>query len=275
MDIANTHQKATRFRDMHLRSEILVLPNPRDIGTARLLEHLGFEALATTSAGFAHSQGRPDGGTGRVAALAHAGSLAAATQLPVSAALENCFADDPTGVAATVAAATETGVIGCSVEDATGRSEEPIYEFDLAVDRVVAAVAASKSVGFPFTLTARSENYLHGRQHLADTISRLQAFAEVGADVVYAPGIKELDDIAAIVDSVPVPVNALAQPGMTVAQLEEVGVARVSSGSGLSRAAFAAFYAGATELVEGGTFGYGWSHRPDVDLNGIFDTWPS
>lgn len=273
MDVAPLAEKASRFRGFHLRAEILVLPNPWDVGTARLLEHLGFEALATTSAGLAHSKGLPDGGVGRVAALDHAATLAAATGLPVSADLENCFADDPSGVAATIAAATEIGVVGCSIEDATGRPDDPIYEFELAVERVAAAVEAAHGVGFPFTLTARAENYLHERPNLTDTVARLQAFAAAGADVVYAPGVSAPSDIEVIVESVPVPVNVLALPNMTVAGLEKLGVARVSVGSGLSRAAFSAFYAGAVELSDHGTFGYGWQELPPVDLNGIFSTW--
>lgn len=272
MDVtAVLHDKATRFREMHVRDKILVLPNPWDVGTARLLTHLGFEALATTSAGFAHSQGQPDGGVGRVRTLEHAAMIAASTDLPVSADLENCFSDDPAGVAATIAAATDTGIVGCSIEDATGRPEDPIYDFDLAVARVAAAVESASGAGFPFTLTARSENFLHERRDIGDTIARLQAFAAAGADVVYAPGIDDAGSIATIVKSVSIPVNVLALPGMTVAGLQELGAARVSIGSGLSRAAFSAFYAGATELAEQGTFGYSWSGRPAVDLNGIFD----
>lgn len=267
------HAKATAFLEMHLRPEILVLPNPWDVGTARLLDHLGFEALATTSAGFAHSLGRPDGGAGRAQALQHASNIADCTTLPVSADLENCFADDPAGVAATVAAAMETGVVGCSIEDATGQSDDPIYDFGLAVARVEAAVAVVSTAEIPFVLTARAENYLYGNPDLEDTINRLSAFAELGADVVYAPGLPDSEAIAAIVGSVDVPVNVLAMPGMTVASLEELGVARVSIGSGLSRASFAAFYAGAVELKEAGTFGYGWPDRPPVPLNEIFERW--
>jgi 2-methylisocitrate lyase-like PEP mutase family enzyme len=274
MDVTSLHDKATRFREMHHRSAILVLPNPWDIGTTRLLEHLGFEAVATTSAGFAHSQGRPDGDVGRVAALEHAATVAAATSLPVSADLENCFADDPAGVAATVAAAIDTGIVGCSVEDATGRPDNPIYDFGLATERVAAAVESAEGAGFTFTLTARAENYLHERPDLDDTIARLQAFATAGADVVYAPGISDPTEIRAVVQSVPVPVNVLGLPGMSVARLEELGVSRVSVGSGLSRAAFSAFYAGAEELAENGTFGYGWPQRPAVHLNEIFRTAP-
>jgi 2-methylisocitrate lyase-like PEP mutase family enzyme len=259
---------------MHQRPEILVLPNPWDIGTARLLDHLGFEAMATTSAGFAHSRGRPDGAAGRVPALHHASEIAACTSRPVSADLENCFADDPAGVSATVSAATATGIVGCSIEDATGLPDDPIYEFELAVARVAAAVESARNAGFPFTLTARSENFLHDRLDLDDTIRRLQAFADVGADVVYAPGLRDADQIRAIIAAVSVPVNVLGLPGMTVGQLQELGVSRVSVGSGLSRAAFGAFYAGASELRDEGTFGYGWPDRPSLHLNDILGEWP-
>lgn len=270
---AALRDKADRFREMHHRDQILMLPNPWDVGTARLLAHLGFEALATTSAGFAHSRGRPDGAVGRVEALEHAAVIAASTNLAVSADLENCFADDPAGVKATIAAATATGIVGCSIEDATGRPDDPIYEFDLAIERVTAAVESARGAGFPFTLTARAENFLHGRPDLDDTIARLQAFEEAGADVVYAPAVSDLGGIRAIVEAVSVPVNVLALPTFTVSDLQGLGVARVSIGSGLSRAAYCAFYAGAVELMTDGTFGYGWTERPDVDLNGIFDDW--
>ncbi|MCP4306373.1 MAG: isocitrate lyase/phosphoenolpyruvate mutase family protein, partial [bacterium] len=193
------HEKGAAFGEMHHRETILVLPNPWDIGTSRLLEHLGFEALATTSAGFAHSLGQPDGGIDRTHALSHAAEIAACTSLPVSADLENCFADNPAGVAATVAAATETGIVGCSIEDATGNPDDPIYEFELAVARVEAAVESARNAGFPFTLTARAEGFLHGRPDLEDAVRRLQAFAEAGADVVYAPGISDPAAISTVV----------------------------------------------------------------------------
>jgi 2-methylisocitrate lyase-like PEP mutase family enzyme len=262
--------KATRFRQMHLRDQILILPNPWDRGTARLLQHLGFEAMATTSAGFANSLGLPDGAVGRDAALAHARDIACCTDLPVSADLENCYSVDPEGVAATVTAATETGIVGCSVEDATGIDTAPIYEFDLAVERVAAAVEAARQAMFPFTLTARAEGFLYGQTGLDEIIARLQAFEAAGADVVYAPGIRDIDTIRTIVRAVSVPVNVLARPGFTVARLEEMGVARVSVGSGLSRAAMSTFYVGAREVVEAGTFGYGLPARMDIDLNDIF-----
>lgn len=272
MDMTVLVAKATSFWQMHLRSDILLLPNPWDRGTARLLEHLGFEAVATTSAGFANSQGLPDGSVTRDVAIAHAADIAAATSLPVSADMENCFADDPAGIAATISAVITTGIVGCSIEDATGNPDMPIYEFDHAVARVAAAVEAAKSAAFPFTLTARAEGFLYGNPDLGDAIARLQAFAEVGADVAYAPGIKDLNSIQELVREVPIPINVLARPNFTVAGLEEIGVARVSIGSGLSRAAFGTFYAGAQELMSDGTFGYGLSERVDVDFNGIFRT---
>lgn len=260
--------KATRFREMHHRPEILLLPNPWDPGTARLLEHLGFEAMATTSAGFAHSRGMPDGAVPRRQALEHAADIAASTDLPVSADLENCYSDEPAGVAASVADATRIGIVGCSVEDASGDASNPIYDFGLAVARVEAAVEAVEAAGFPFTLTARAEAFLYGRPDLDEVIARLQAFAAAGADVVYAPGISDLDSIRTLVAAVSVPVNVLALPSFTVDVLQEIGVARVSVGSGLSRAAYGTFYAGAGELLDEGTFGYG--ERKDVDFNGIF-----
>jgi len=262
--------KATRFRQMHLRDQILILPNPWDRGTARLLQHLGFEAMATTSAGFANSLGLPDGAVGRHAALAHARDIAASTDLPVSADLENCYSTAPEGVAATVTAATGTGMVGCSIEDATGRPGNPIYEFDLAVERVIAAVEAARRAKFPFTLTARAEGLLYGQTDLDEIFTRLQAFAAAGADVVYAPGIKDVESIRTIVRSVSIPVNVLARPEFTVGQLEEIGVSRVSVGSGLSRAAYGVFHAGARELIDHGTFGYGLPRRIDIDFNGIF-----
>ena len=270
MDITSALvEKAERFRALHLRPEILLLPNPWDLGTARILDHLGFEAMATTSAGFANSLGRADGELTRDEALAHAAEIAASTNLPVSADLENCFAHDPPGAAATVRAATQVGIVGCSIEDASGSKDDPIYDFGLAVERVAAAVEAAARAGFPFTLTARAEGLLHGHTNLDDIIARLQAFAAVGATVVYAPGLRDLDSVRRVVDSVSVPVNVLARPEFTVAELQEAGVARVSVGSGLSRAAFGTFYAGASELLEKGTFVYGLERPIDLDLNAI------
>ena len=262
-------EKADRFWAMHLQPEILLLPNPWDPGTAKILEHLGFRAMATTSAGFANSRGHADGELTRGESLAHAAEIAASTNLPVSADLENCFAHDPADAAATVQAATEIGLVGCSIEDATGSRDEPIYEFNLAVERVAAAVEAAAGAGFPFTLTARAEGLLYGQTDVDEIITRLQAFEGVGASVVYAPGLSDLDSVRKVVDSVSVPVNVLARPEFTAQELQEAGVARVSVGSGLSRAAYGTFYYGAAEMIEQGTFGYGLTTRVDVDFNAI------
>jgi 2-methylisocitrate lyase-like PEP mutase family enzyme len=262
--------KGRRFQDLHYAEEILLLPNPWDRGTTRLLEHLGFDAVATTSAGFANAQGLPDGAVTKTASLSHAADIAGATSLPVSADLENCYSHEPEGVAATIAGAIETGIVGCSIEDATGDPDRPIYEFELALERVIAAVEAARGAEFPFTLTARAEGFLYGRPDLGDAVARLQAFATAGASVAYAPGIKDLDSIRTLVNEVPIPVNVLARPEFTVADLQEIGVARVSIGSGLSRAALAVFSAGAREVLEAGTFGYGLPDRVDTDFNAIF-----
>src|SRR5712692_6263197 len=249
-------EKAKAFRDLHRRKGAFVIPNPWDAGTARLLAHLGFEALATTSAGFAFSIGRPDGGVSREETMSHARLIVGATGLPVSADLEGGFGDDPKEVAETIRQAAAAGLVGGSIEDATGRKSDPIYSHAHAVDRVRAAVEAARSLPFPFTLTARSENFLHGRPDLADTIRRLQAFQEAGADVLYAPGLKTKDEIATLVRAVDRPVNILAGiPGaLSVAELSEIGVKRISVGGALARAAFGTFMTAAKEMRESGSF---------------------
>lgn len=260
------NEKAELFRHQHHREQILLLPNPWDVGSARILASLGFEALATTSAGFAHSLGRPDGGITRDEALNHVREIAAATDLPVSADLERCFADDPDGVAETVAAAITTGAVGCSVEDATGDQGNPIYDFGFAVARVAAAVEAARQAAFSFTLTARAENHLHGRTDLDDTIKRLVAFQDAGADVVYAPGLADRRSVRAVVSAIDVPVNVLGLPVFTADELQEDGVSRVSVGSGMSKTAYASLIEGGRELIRDGTFGYGRPGlRPDLD----------
>src|SRR5437763_12686365 len=203
-------EKAARFKALHEREGAFVIPNPWDAGSARLLEGLGFEALATTSAGFANSLGRPDGRVARDEAIEHCRQLSAATDLPLSADLENCFADDPAEAAETVLLAARAGVVGGSIEDYTGDPSNPIYDFALAVERVHAAVEASRSLDFPFTLTARAENLLRGRQDLDDTIRRLQAFEAAGADVLYAPGLTTLDEVRLVTGALRKPVNVLA-----------------------------------------------------------------
>ncbi len=242
---------------MHARSGAFVIPNPFDAGTARILAGLGFEALATTSAGCAFGLGRRDGAITRDEALAHAKEIVEATPLPVSADLENGYADAPEAVAPTIALAAEAGLVGCSIEDASGDPARPIYEFALAVERVAAAVAGARALPFPFTLTARAENFLHGRPDLDDTIRRLQAFEAAGADVLYAPGLRELKSIRTVCTALGKPVNVLAGLGsapLSVEQLAAAGVRRISLGSALSRAALGAFLDAAREIKKQGTF---------------------
>jgi len=251
---ATVARKAEAFRDLHIPGSPLLLPNPWDRGSAKLLEAMGFHALATTSAGFANSIGRPDGGVTRREALDHAADIASATSLPVFADLENCFADDPEGVADTVSRAIETGVVGCSIEDSTRDPERPLYDLDLAVERVAAAVVAAEAATYPFTITARSENLLFGVGDVGMSIERLQAFEAVGAHVVYAPGLSTEQDVVAVVNSVEVPVNVLAWPGLTVPMLAAAGVARISTGSRLFRGVYASLLEDAEALRSHGEF---------------------
>ena len=265
-------EKGAAFRALHERDEAFIIPNPWDAGTARLLEILGFEALATTSAGYAFSQGRPDNGVSRESVIAHVAALSTATDLPVSADLENGFGDAPEMAAETILLAAVAGAVGGSIEDATGRPGNPIYEFEAAVERVAAAVSAARALPFAFTLTARCENYLNGRPDLKDTIARLQAYQEAGADVLFAPGITSREDIAAVVSSVDRPVNVIAVTGMelSLAELSAMGVRRVSVGSSLSRAALGAFLRAAKEMKNTGTFGFADDAVSYKDLNAMF-----
>jgi 2-methylisocitrate lyase-like PEP mutase family enzyme len=218
---------------------------------------MGFQALATTSAGHAATLGRGDGAITRNEAIAHAATIAAATELPVSADLENCFADDPEGVAETIRMATEVGLVGASVEDYSGRPDDPIYPFELAVERVAAAAAAAHAGPVHLVLTARAENHLRGRDDLDDTIARLQAYAVAGADVLYAPALGGLEEIRRVVAAIDRPLNVLARPGVPpVAELAQAGVARVSVGAGFAFAALGALVDAATELRDRGTYEY-------------------
>jgi 2-methylisocitrate lyase-like PEP mutase family enzyme len=245
------------FLDLHRPGDPLLLPNPWDVGSAKLLASLGFKALATTSGGFAATLGRPDGAVTREEAIAHSAAIVGATDLPVSADLENGFADDPAGVAQTIRLAVDSGLAGCSIEDYTGRPDDPIYDASFAAERVAAAAEAAHAGGAGFVLTARSENYLHGRPDLDDTIARLQAFAAAGADVLYAPFLTSIEDIRTLVDAVDGPVNVLARPdGPTVAELASVGVARISVGAAFAFAALGEAVAAARELLEQGTYGF-------------------
>ena len=267
-------EKGRAFRALHQRDHAFIIPNPWDIGTARLLAHLGFEALASTSAGYACSLGLGDYAVGREAMIAHVEALASATDLPVSADLENGFADAPGVVAKTISLAAAAGVVGGSIEDATGRAEHPIYEQALAAERVRAAAESARALGFPFTLTARAENYLHGRRDLRDTIQRLQAYQEAGADVLYAPGITSADDIATLVRSVDRPVNVLMGiPGaaLNLAALSGIGVRRVSVGSALARTALSAFLRAAREMREHGTFTFAEEAPSGREIAAMFE----
>jgi 2-methylisocitrate lyase-like PEP mutase family enzyme len=252
--------KARRFLELHQPGRPLLLPNPWDQGSARLLAWLGFQALATTSSGFAATLGRLDGSATRSEAIGHAAAIVAATELPVSADLENGFADDPAGVADTLALALGAGLAGCSVEDFTGRPDDPIYDPGLAAERVTAAAEVAHGGPVHLVLTARAENHLHGRPDLADTIARLQAYQEAGADVLYAPGLRSLEDIIRLVASVDRPVNVLALAGAPpVAELAAAGVARISVGGAFAFAALGAVVEAATELRQAGTYGF-WQH---------------
>jgi len=249
--------KARRFLSLHRAGEPLLLPNPWDLGSARLLASLGFEALATTSSGFAASLGRNDGSVSREEALVHSAVIVAATDLPVSADLENAFADEPAAVAETIRLAVEVGLAGGSVEDSTGRGDDPIYDFRFAAERIAAAAQAAHAGPVPFVLTARAENYLHGRPDLADTIARLQAYQEAGADVLYAPGLRDISDIRQLIRETDRPVNVLAVGGAPpVPELAEAGVSRISVGGSFAFAALSALVSAATELRDQGTYSY-------------------
>jgi 2-methylisocitrate lyase-like PEP mutase family enzyme len=251
-----TTELADRFRALHVPGDPLLLPNPWDAGSARILATLGFQALATTSSGFAATLGKVDGGITRDDAIGHGAAIAAATELPVSADLENGFAHDPAGVADCVRAAIAAGLAGCSIEDFTGDDDDPIYAVDLAAERVRAAVEAADG---EIVITARAENYLHGHVDLADTIARLQRFQEAGADALYAPGLSEAADIRAVVEAVDRPVNVLALPKTpTVAELADLGVARISVGGAFAFAALGALVEAGRELLDQGTYGF-WS----------------
>ncbi len=250
-------EKGAAFRALHQREDAFLIPNPWDIGTAKLLAHLAFEALATTSSGYAFSIGRRDNTVDRDEIMAHVAALVGATDLPVSADLENGFGDAPEQMAETIRAAAAAGLAGGSIEDATGRAESPIYEEGFAVERIRAAADAVRALPFPFTLTARAENFLHGRPDLANTIQRLRAYQHAGADVLYAPGLTTEEQISAVVKALDKPVNVLVGlKGMhfTLRDLSKLGVKRASVGGGLCRVAMGAFLHAARQLKDKGNF---------------------
>ncbi|MEQ5842532.1 isocitrate lyase/phosphoenolpyruvate mutase family protein [Paraburkholderia acidicola] len=275
-------EKAQDFAALHQAAGAFVIPNPWDIGSARLLALAGFKALATSSAGYAFSRGLPDNAVGRDQMMVHLAEIVAATDLPVSADLENGFGDRPEDAAETIRRAAAAGVVGGSIEDSTGRPDDPLYAHDLAVERVRAAVEAARSLPFPFTLTARAENYLVGRPNLDDTIRRLHAYQEVGADVLYAPGLRTRDDIAAVTAALDRPVNVLMGLQGSLFSLDELaalGVKRVSVGGSLARAALGAFMRAAHEIRDHGTFGYSAEAANNQQVNELFATaartWPA
>jgi 2-methylisocitrate lyase-like PEP mutase family enzyme len=255
--VTSIEERAAAFRRLHAGPDIFVMPNPWDIGTTRILTGIGFKALATTSGGLAFSLGRRDGegAVTREEALEHSAVITGATPLPVNGDLENGFGPDPEDAATTIRGAAAAGLAGCSIEDSTSAPGEPIYPLAQAVERIAAAAEAARSLPHDFVLTARAENYLHGRADLDDTITRLQAFEKAGADVLYAPGLRAIEDIRAVCGALSAPVNVLPLAGSaSVAELAEAGVRRISLGTGFVRAALGPFLRAAREVHDQGTF---------------------
>ncbi|MEV7414927.1 isocitrate lyase/phosphoenolpyruvate mutase family protein [Streptomyces sp. NPDC089919] len=265
------YRRALAFRALHEGPRPFVVPNPWDAGSARLLAGLGFPALATTGAGLAHSLGRPDGTLTRADILDNAAAIVAATALPVTADLESGFGEKPEDVAETIELAAAAGLAGGSIEDSTGRAGDPVRPLAEAVERVAAAVEAARGLDFPFTVTARAENFFVGRPDLDDTIRRLQAYEEAGADVLYAPALPDAEAIGAVCAAVSRPVNVLMGGALqlSVAELGALGVRRVSTGSALSRAALGGFLRAAREIAEQGTFGFGADTLPYAEANAL------
>ena len=256
---ASQHDKAIRFRRLHEGPGVFVMPNPWDAGSARLLASLGYEALATSSAASAGVLGKRDGEVTRDEAMAHVRAIVGATDLPLSADLEKGFGDAPADTAETIRLGAEAGLVGGSIEDATGDTARPLFEFNLAVERVAAAVEAARALPFPFTLTARTENFLRGNPDLDDTIRRLQAFERAGADVLFSPGLPDIESVRLVCQSLSKPFNfmvGIKGKSFTVAALEAAGVRRISLATSLYRAAMAGLREAAQEVRQGGTFGY-------------------
>jgi 2-methylisocitrate lyase-like PEP mutase family enzyme len=267
---ASQQEKGERFRELHRRAGTFVIPNPWDAGSARVLAGLGFEALATSSGACAGTLGRRDGGVTREEALAHARAVVEATDLPVSADLERCFADAPEGVAETIRLAAGVGLVGASVEDATGRPDQPLYGAEEAAARVRAAAEAARGLGFPFVLTARAEGFLRGNPDLADTIARLRAYEAAGADVLMAPGLPDLGAVRAVCAALSRPFNFMAGikgKSFPVAELAAAGAKRISLATSLYRAAMTGLVEAAREVRERGSFGYVEASLPTPELN--------
>jgi 2-methylisocitrate lyase-like PEP mutase family enzyme len=269
------NRKGERFRELHAGPGAFVIPNPWDAGTARILEQIGFDALTTTSAGLAFALGKRDGAgeVTRREALANAKAIADATDLPVAADLENGYGDAPEEAATTIRlAGTEAGLVGASIEDATGDPSRPIYDVDHAVERITAAAEAARALPVPFVLVARAENFLHGVRDLDATIRRLQAYEAAGADALYAPGLTTLEQMRLVCSAVGKPVNVvmgLASGSFSVVELAAAGVRRISVGSALSRAALTAFVNAAREMKAEGTFRFAQDALPYADVNAM------
>lgn len=260
--------KADAFKALHERQKLFLIPNPWDGASAKLLASLGFEALTTTSAGLAFGLGKPDGGVTRAESLANARLVVESVDLPVAADLENGFGHRPEYAAETIRMAAEVGLVGGSIEDATGDPADPIYDFNLAVERVEAAAEAAHALDFPFMFVARAEGLLWGRRDLDEIVRRLQAFEKAGADVLFAPGLADIESIRTVVRSVTKPVNVVrGGPGPSIAELEAAGVRRVSTGGGLSRVALSATKRAAEELIGAGTFGFAEDILSTADVN--------
>jgi 2-methylisocitrate lyase-like PEP mutase family enzyme len=264
--------KGALFRKLHEAPGAFVIPNPRDVGTAKLLASFGFKALATTSAGSAFSHGLPDGGVAFDMMMAHCKALVGATELPVSADLERGKGDSPESAAETIFAAQAAGLAGCSLEDYTDDPANPIYDFSLAVERVTAAAEAARALHNDFVFTARAENFLHGRPDLDDTIARLQAFEKAGADVLYAPGLNDIATVRTICSALTRPVNVLAIPGFTLAALADAGARRISVGSKLTTYAFGMLQRASREMLEQGTFEFARDCMPYAALQEMFSS---
>lgn len=268
------HHHPSAFRDLHHQKDAFIIPNPWDIGSARILAATGFKALATTSAGHAFSLGLKEGVLTPDMVLDHCRDIVGATPLPVSADLEKGFGDQPDAVADTIKQAASTGLAGCSIEDYSGDASQPIFDFTLTVERIEAAVEAARSLDHDFVLTARAENFLHDRPDLDDTIQRLQAFEQAGADVLYAPGLRDLEQIRTVCAAVSRPVNivmGLAGATFSLAELSAAGVKRISVGACLARVAYGSLIRAAGEMSEHGTFGFAGQAAGFTEIEGYFD----
>lgn len=267
-------EKSEEFEKLHRKGRCFVIPNPWDAGSARLLEYLGFRALATTGAGFAFSLGKSDLSINAKDMLPHLSQLCSITSLPISADLQNGFGCTPEEAATTITEAAKTGIVGCSIEDASGDPEHPIYDLGLARERIQHAAFAAKALDFKFLLTARSENYFYFNPDLADTIRRLQAYQEAGADVLYAPGVQSKADIKSILSSIDRPLNVLMGlrgEQLTLAELSELGVARISLGGSLARTAYGAMISAVKDIASTGRFSYASDAISGKEINAIFD----